>query len=1320
MQSLKSSQDSSNTQLRRVKMFYKIVLSCVALFGAAVHAETGPILMQQPEETIFDTASNVVSVSFHCRATGDEPITYTWTKDGAPLSLATNARLVITPGQLTITSPERTVDGGEYVCMASNRVGSVRSLPAELVFAYVDLFDPSATSTQSLTAGQGGCVTCNPPPHYPGILVNWFHENSLVDSSDSRIRVMYDGRLCFFYALASDAGAYRCQVKSNVLSEGGVHMRVSPLVTVTVNAGSSSSAIRIVQENRPTDVMTIAGEDVKFECFFYGPQPTGQIPRVQWVRTSPPGAGLPTSRAVLEEGGEILSIVGVQLEDAGSYLCYIDDVNSGASAGLNVAETPTWVSEPLDAMKDINTMQEWNVEAEEAAQYTWYRNGEMLTARDRHQFRNNHETLIISDLITTDTAMYQCFASNNHGMIYSAAQLSVRAFPPMFLSPMETEQPAPLTATVTVLCDVDAAPAPTVTWQHDGQPITGGARYNLTADPPNLVIIGVRVSDGGTYQCTATNSNGTVTGEGSLDIKDSTVITGHPYNTLVEVGQSTTLRCKAAHDESLTLTYLWEHNGVEIDLSEIDRYRMSERDRGNLEIVSAQLRDGGEYTCVALTVADSDRSSATLDIAAPPGPPSGLSVEVENLAANLSWVPGTDNNSPITSFTIEGQTDHSDEWVELPSGESTGSNSVRLIDLDPFSLYSFRVIAVNRIGRGTPSEPVEADVKTGKTAPTASPSNVGGGGGNTGDLRITWDKFPTSKWNSETVSYKVEWQKVDSRVSSIGLLEEPNAIIYTATLGIDLYTQYRVRIQARNGEGEGPFSEWAVIYSYQEGYPSSAIRIVQENRPTDVTTIAGEDVKFECFFYGPQPTGQIPRVQWVRTSPPGAGLPTSRAVLEEGGEVLSIVGVQLEDAGSYLCYINDVYSGASAGLNVAEAPTWVSEPLDAMKDINTMQEWNVEAEEAAQYTWYRNGEILTARDRHQFRNNLETLIISDLKTTDTAMYQCFASNNHGMIYSAAQLSVRAFPPMFLSPMETEQPAPITATVTALCDVDAAPAPTVTWQHDGQPITNSARYNLTADPPNLVIIGVRVSDGGTYQCTATNSNGTVTGEGSLDIKDSTVITGHPDNTLVEVGQSTTLRCKAAHDESLTLTYLWKHNGVAIDLSEIDRYRMSERDNGNLEIVSAQSRDGGEYTCVALTVADSDRSSATLDIAGQCVPQIPFILFTTVHQTPPGPPSGLSVEVENLAANLSWVPGTDNNSPITSFTIEGQTDHSDEWVELRSELQHLKLLIQAESRKVYWSHLESIYTADGPNEYEGMKRFWKFVKNHHTERCGIPIL
>nr|XP_054752281.1 contactin-2-like [Lytechinus pictus] len=832
-------------------MFYKIILSCAALFGAAVQAKTGPILVEQPQETIFDTASNLNTVSLNCRATGDEPITYTWTKDGAALSQAGNQRLIITPGQLTITNPDRTTDGGEYVCLAENHVGIVRSLPAELVFAYVDQFQPDASLSTTLDAGQGGCISCNPPPHYPGIVTDWFRSaGGLVNSNDPRLRVMDDGRLCFFYALATDAGEYFCQVKSNVKSEGAVGMRVSPRVTVNVNEGGSpSTSIRIVTENGPKDVATLAGKDIKFECFFYGFESSDEIPRVRWVRTSPPGADLPQGRHLIEENGEVLKIDDVQPEDAGTYRCYIDSLNNGDQAELDVVEAPSWIDEPLGTMKDINTMQEWDVDAESATGYTWYRNGALLDARDRHEFRNNFQTLIISDLVTTDTAMYQCFAGNDHGMIYSAAQLYVRAFPPKFLSPMVHDKPAPLSATVTIVCNVDAAPAPMVTWQRNGQAITDSAHYNLTTDPPNLVIVDVNNADGGTYQCIATNSNGTVSGEGSISIKDKTVITVSPENTLVEVGESATLFCKAVHDPYLELTYLWEHNGVEIDHSDIERYRMTGRDNGNLEIVSAELRDGGEYTCVALTVADSDRSSVTLNIAGPPGPPSGLSVEIDNMAANLRWVPGTDNNSPITSYTIEGQTDHSDEWVEIRTGESEGSTSVRLTDLEAYSLYSFRVIAINRIGDGEPSQHVQATERTGKAAPTKSPMNIGGGGGNQGDLRVTWDLFPTADWNSDTVSYRANWQKVDSQVSLTGEIDGADTTVYVATVGIELYTLYKVRVMATNDIGDGPYSDWAFVYSYQEA-PKTAPTGVTAEKASGSSILVSWDAIDESTFQG--------------------------------------------------------------------------------------------------------------------------------------------------------------------------------------------------------------------------------------------------------------------------------------------------------------------------------------------------------------------------------------------------------------------------------------------------------------------------------------
>ena len=61
------------------------------------------------------------------------------------------------------------------------------------------------------------------------------------------------------------------------------------------------------------------------------------------------------------------------------------------------------------------------------------------------------------------------------------------------------------------------------------------------------------------------------------------------------------------------------------------------------------------------------------------------------------------------------------------------------------------------------------------------------------------------------------------------------------------------------------------------------------------------------------------------------------------------------------------------------------------------------------------------------------------------------------------------------------------------------------------------------------------------------------------------------------------------------------------------------------------------------------------------------------------------------------------------------------ELEDKIMCLKNQIQAESRRAYWSHVESLFTpGDDDNEYEGMKRFWRFVKYNRTDSSGIPVL
>ena len=97
-------------------------------------------------------------------------------------------------------------------------------------------------------------------------------------------------------------------------------------------------------------------------------------------------------------------------------------------------------------------------------------------------------------------------------------------------------------------------------------------------------------------------------------------------------------------------------------------------------------------------------------------------------------------------------------------------------------------------------------------------------------------------------------------------------------------------------------------------------------------------------------------------------------------------------------------------LHTTEPPHWHNKPQGAQRDIETDLTWEVLAESNSEtditYTWYRNGIQFDTMERHTFTNNFQRLSISALEVTDTAMYQCFADNTHGTIYSAAQLTVR--------------------------------------------------------------------------------------------------------------------------------------------------------------------------------------------------------------------------------------------------------------------------------------------------------------------------
>src|SRR5258707_957458 len=118
---------------------------------------------------------------------------------------------------------------------------------------------------------------------------------------------------------------------------------------------------------------------------------------------------------------------------------------------------------------------------------------EKAPTNNRRSIEGN--TLVIRNLVKTDTAVYQCNASNVHGYAFKDFYLNVLALPPQIIERPEPFTKAVVTSTVIMRCRVFGAPRPEVKWLRSGVELTGG-RYQIL-DSGDLQISDVIVTDQG-------------------------------------------------------------------------------------------------------------------------------------------------------------------------------------------------------------------------------------------------------------------------------------------------------------------------------------------------------------------------------------------------------------------------------------------------------------------------------------------------------------------------------------------------------------------------------------------------------------------------------------------------------------------------------------------------------------------------------------------------------------------------------------------------------------------------------------------------------
>uniref|UniRef100_A0A671KEA3 Contactin-3-like n=1 Tax=Sinocyclocheilus anshuiensis TaxID=1608454 RepID=A0A671KEA3_9TELE len=666
-----------------------------------------------------------------------------WSLNGTLINLSTDSRRRLSGGNLVIRSLDRAQDGGIYQCIAFNPQGAILSRRASLQFAYLHL-KTQTRSAVSVREGQGVVLLCGTPSYAGDLSFAWvFNEYPYFVQQDNRRFVSQEtGNLYIAKVEPSDVGNYTCVVV-NRITKGKVLSSPTPLVLRT--DGVMGEYEPKIEVNFSDMVPAAKGSVVTLECFALG----NPVPEITWRRAN--GVPFP-SKVKMKNSNVVLEIPSFQQEDAGGYECVAENKmgKNTVQGRLSFHAKPQWVQTMRDNALSIEERLFWECKAngKPKPSYSWLKNGELLAAEDRIQIENG--ALTISSVNLSDAGMYQCVAENKHGIIYFGAELVVLASPPDFSrSPLRALLKAKTGSTVTMECRPQAFPTAISMWRKGIELVQSTDRITLLPDG-TLRITNVTKMDGGNYACLARNQFGAASTTGKLLVTDPTQITQGPVDMEIIVGESIVLPCQISCDPALDVSFSWAFNGQLLNKLDQHYEHVGGSTSGDLMIRNIQLKHAGKYVCVVDTDVESLSAVAILIVKGPPGAPDGVTVEeITDSTAQLSWRPGQDNGSPITSYIIQAKTAFTVGWQAVntvPEVIDGNTLTATVVDLNAWVEYEFRVLARNSVGVGEPS-PTSLKTRTedaGESPTDNAPCHKA-------KMVQEWSKFPRSQSNRASV-----------------------------------------------------------------------------------------------------------------------------------------------------------------------------------------------------------------------------------------------------------------------------------------------------------------------------------------------------------------------------------------------------------------------------------------------------------------------------------------------------------------------------------------------------------------------------------------
>jgi hypothetical protein len=605
-----------------------------------------PGILIQPQSLIGVAGSNVTIATI---VTGKAPLSYQWQFNGSNFANTTSANLTIQNVQPT--------NAGNYNLVLTNSLGTVTSDVATLIV----LVPPAIV----------------PPPQ-------------------SRTNVV--GTTAIFTANASGTAPLSYQWQFNGASIGGATNTTLTLDSIqTTNAGnyalvvtnlvgSATSAVAVLTVwvppaivNQPQSRTNVSGTTASFSITASGTSPFSY--QWQFNETNIVGA---TASA--------LTLSNVQAAAAGNYRVVV--TNSAAATTSLVAVLTVWTPpvitvQPASRTNVVGTTATFSptVTGNPSPSYQWRFNGTNLTDGAVISGANSN-SLVLSNVQTTNAGSYSMVVSNAVGMLTSAVAVLTIIVPPTI-----TSQPTNTTAIAgtNVLFSVTASGTLPLTyrWQFNGADIVGATNRNLTLTNVQPAVAA------GNYAVVITNVAGSITSATALlVVLTPPVFTIQPASRTNPAGSTVFFTTAAAG--SLPIDFQWQFQGINLT----NNSRIGGAKSTDLSITNMLPADAGPYRVVASNAAGMLTSSvAILTLALPPSivtQPASIDVPVGTNTILAVNAPGT---PPLTYRWQRNGTNLAD------GGNISGAGSplLSLLSLQTNDSGNYRVIITNMAASVTSS-----------------------------------------------------------------------------------------------------------------------------------------------------------------------------------------------------------------------------------------------------------------------------------------------------------------------------------------------------------------------------------------------------------------------------------------------------------------------------------------------------------------------------------------------------------------------------------------------------------------------------------------